>query len=94
MKKVVKIINCFNENFWYKDKINEQFEVKFADDVTGYYVVDICNGNGDLGSVNPDDCEVFEVENNVVVREITKQPTQEDYLLDLDCKISKIELGL
>lgn len=61
-KQIVKINKCFDDTFWYKDKINEQFEVSFIDNYNNFYVVDMCDGKGSLGSVNPDDCEVCEVE--------------------------------
>lgn len=31
MKKILKIISCTGPYSWYKDKIGEQFEVKFMD---------------------------------------------------------------
>lgn len=36
MKTVVKIISCTGPYSWYKDKMGEQFEVKFMDNPKGY----------------------------------------------------------
>jgi hypothetical protein len=93
-KKIVEIKSCFDEKYWYKDFINEKFEVKFIDETNNYYVVDMCNDRKELGSVNPEDCIELEVDDAVVVRECIYQPNEIDYMLELDYRLSKIELGI
>ena len=68
MKQCVKIIQCSNPIMWYKDLIGECYEVKFIDDFDKSYVVDLADSTGNMGSVLPQDAEVFEIEDDESVR--------------------------
>jgi hypothetical protein len=93
-KRILTITSCFDDTWWYKDFINEKYEIKFVDEANNYYVVDMCNAKQEFGSVNPDDCVVSEVDDDAIVRECVYEPNEIDYMLDLDYRLSKIELGI
>lgn len=80
MKKSVKIIQ-FTEGYeWYKDKIGEQYELMFIDEPTGDYVVTLHNSEETLGSIKVEDCEIFEVEDDFIIREFEEIPTEIEIL--------------
>ena len=68
MKQCVKIIKCSDPIMWYKDLIGECYEVKFIDDFDKSYVVDLADSTGNMGSVLPQDAEVFEIDDDESVR--------------------------
>lgn len=73
----------------------------FTDDPENYYVVD---DNSELGQLILENAPFIDllIENDEVVDAIPidpppapiPQPTQEDYLLELDFRVSMVELGL
>lgn len=101
MKTGIRIIQ-FTEGYdWYKDKIGEQYELMFIDEPTGDYVVTLNNSQETLGSVKVEDCEVFEVDDGVIIREFENIPTEMEVLSQkvdekdmeiLDLKLTMAEL--
>lgn len=79
MKKCVTINSCSDENLWYKDEIGESYEYKF-DDGDDSVVIDICDGKGSLGSVFIKDVDIFDVEDDVIIRS-SKIPLTENEIL-------------
>ena len=80
MKKVIKIIQFTDGYDWYKDKVGEQYEFMFVDEPTGDYVVTLNNSQETLGSVKVEDCEVFEVADDVIIRDFEHIPTEIEIL--------------
>lgn len=57
----IKIINCSRDDYWYKDKVDVVFKVKFYDESSKSYVVDNIDGTGNtMGSVFRGDYEIVD----------------------------------
>lgn len=88
MKKCVTINSCSDENLWYKDKIGESYEYKF-DDGDDSVVIDICDGKGSLGSVFTKDVDIFDVEDDVIIRSSETSLTENEILKEELNAVSK-----
>lgn len=54
----IKVINCSDDTYWYKEYIGKVFIPKFIDEPTEAYVIDNIDGTGNtMGSIFPGDFE-------------------------------------
>lgn len=79
----IKVLQCSNEEFWYKNYVGTTFEVKFRDEDTKSYVIDNIDSFGSMGSIFDGDYEIIEeVDENEIFTTPEAQKSERDLELE------------